>query len=211
MSRARGALPQKSRLRFRLSSTASAPVNLAGWTIESAASGNASTIPEGTEVPLSGTIQAVQDITLKPGDTAIIVSGSSPIGASFRENKCIGYFSTYQKFSPALPLTCPTPSTELLANYPDYLRDVACINYVNKLSRCSAQLTPPTTVSGACQTFLTTYLNYNGCVQEHRTDADFEGNTWRIYLGRSSSMWRPQHEEVKLLDASGKTVDAFTY
>ena len=55
------------------------------------------------------------------------------------------------------------------------------------------------------------YLNYNGCVAAHKNDADFEGNTWRIYLGRYFSMWRTQHEVVKLLDINSKTVDAFSY
>ena len=55
------------------------------------------------------------------------------------------------------------------------------------------------------------YFNYNGCVDAHKNDADFMGNTWRVYLGRSSSMWRTKNELVKLLDKDGKTVDAFSY
>ena len=89
-----------------------------------------------------------------------------PIGASFRENKCIGYFSTFQKFSPPLPQNCPTPSDELSSLYgAGYVRDVACVDYVNKLSRCQVALSPPVTVSGACQNlWVIKYLNYNGCV-----------------------------------------------
>lgn len=188
------------------------PVDISGWTLSSDATGNASVIPKGTEVPSSGVINAAQDIVLMPGDRAIIISGQSPIGASFRENKCIGYFSTFQSFSPQLPQNCPSPSDELTAFYgTGYIRDAVCIDYVNRLSRCQTTLSPPTTVSGACQTFMIKYLNYNGCVDAHRNDADFKGNTWHIYLGRTNSMWRDRHEVVKLLDATGKTVDAFAY
>ena len=191
---------------------ASVPVNLSGWTLRSEVSGNSSTIPKGTEVPTSGTVNAIQDIVLTAGTRATLVSGQSPIGASFRENKCIGYFSTFQKFSPSLPQNCPSPSDELSSKYGgDYIRDTACIEYVNKLQRCQVALTPPSTASGACQSFLVKYLNYNGCVDAHQSDTDFKGDTWRIYLGRSNTMWRATREVVKLLDINGKTVDAFSY
>ncbi|OGG78053.1 hypothetical protein A3A36_02680 [Candidatus Kaiserbacteria bacterium RIFCSPLOWO2_01_FULL_52_12b] len=66
-------------------------------------------------------------------------------------------------------------------------------------------------MSGSCQSFLIKYFNYNGCVDAHKNDADFSGDTWRIYLGRTTPMWRAQHEVVKLIDVNGKTVDAFSY
>ena len=188
------------------------PVDLSGWKLVSEATGIAAAIPKGTEVPTSGIVNPVQDIVLTPGERAIVITGQSPIGASFRENKCTGYLSTFQPFYPSLPQNCPMPSDELVSFYGAYyIRDPACMDYVNKLSRCQVVLSPPTTVSGACQNFMVQYLNYNGCVAAHRNDADFEGNTWRIYLGRLFSMWRTQHEVVKLLDINSKTVDAFSY
>lgn len=212
VSGAGSADPKNEYLEIRVGQDAGVPVDLSEWTLSSEASGNATAIPKGTEVPTSGVVNAAQDIVLAPGQRAIVISGQSPIGASFRENKCIGYFSTFQKFYPSLPQNCPTPSDELTAHYGgDYIRDAACIDYVNKLSRCQVTLSPPTTVSGTCQSFLVQYLNYNGCMDAHRTDADFKGDTWRIYLGRTTPMWRTQHEVVKLLDVKGKTVDAFSY
>lgn len=192
--------------------TASSPVDISAWILKSEATGNALTIPRGTEVPLSGTINTVQDIVLLPGTKALVISGKSPIGASFRENKCIGYFSTFQSFSPALPQNCPLPSDELERFYgTGYIRDTSCIEYVNRLPRCQAVLTPPSNLSSSCQSFLLTHMNYNGCVNIHQRDSDFLGSTWRVYLGRSSSMWRQQHEAIKILDNTGKTVDAFRY
>ncbi|MGD0328692.1 MAG: hypothetical protein ABSB00_03235 [Minisyncoccia bacterium] len=199
-------------IELSVAQNAGVPVDLSGWTLSSDATGNAAIIPKGTEIPTSGIVNAAQDIVLTPGERAIIISGQSPIGASFRENKCIGYFGNFQTFSPPLPQNCPEPSDELSSFYgAGYIRDDACIEYVKTLSRCQIALTPPIGASSACQGFLEKYMNYNGCVTAHQNDADFEGDTWRIYLGRSDSMWRTRNELVKLLDAKGDTVDAFSY
>ncbi len=204
--------PTNESISIQTSYNSGIPIDISGWTIMSEATGAASIIPKGTEVPTSGVVNAIQDIVLIPGKRAIIISGQSPIGASFRENKCIGYFSTFQKFSPSLPQNCPAPSDELVSFYgANYIRDAACIDYVNRISRCQVVLSPPPSLSGACQAFLVKYLNYNGCVDAHKNDANFMGDTWRVYLGRSSSMFRTKHEIVKLLDKQGNTVDAFSY
>jgi hypothetical protein len=204
--------PKNEYIEISVSANAGVPINISGWKLVSDASGSAAAIPKGTEVPVSGTINAAEDIVLSPGMRAIVSSGQSPIGASFRENKCIGYFSTFQSFYPALPQNCPLPSDELAKFYGgSYLRDGSCIDRVNTFSRCQVVLTPPVSVSGSCQNFMVNYLNYNGCLDAHRSDADFGGTTWRIYLGRTSSLWRTKHELIKLLDASGKTIDAFSY
>jgi hypothetical protein len=203
--------PDNEYVTISLSSSAKAPVTLSGWSLESGATGNAAIIPAGTEVPTSGSVEALQAIVLNPGDTAIVASGASPIGASFRENECIGYFAEYQQFSPALSSSCPSPTAEMLKNYPDYIRDAACINYIKTLPACTLEITPPTNVSYACAQVLENYLSYNGCVTEHQNDTNFKGKTWRVYLGRTSAMWRTQYEVVKLVDSSGNTVDAFSY
>ena len=204
--------PKNEYVEITVLQNAGTPVALSGWSLSSDATGNSVVIPKGTELPISGTINASEDIILTPGSRAIIISGQSPIGASFRENKCIGYFSTFQTFSPALPQNCPEPADELASFYgAGYIRDTACIDYVKNLPRCQIAISPPVGASGVCQNFLVSYMNYNGCITAHKNDADFKGDTWRIYLGHSNSMWRTKNELIKLLDADGKTVDAFSY
>lgn len=212
VSGADSADPKNEYLEISVASNAGVPISLSEWRLVSAASGKSANIPRGTETPTSGIVNAEQDIVLTPGTRALIISGQSPIGASFRENKCIGYFSTFQSFSPTLPQNCPMPSDEFISFYgPNYIRDPFCIDYVNKLSRCQVVLSPPVWASGSCQAFLVKYLNYNGCIDAHKNDSDFEGDTWRIYLGRTTPMWRTTHELIKLIDVNGKTVDAFSY
>lgn len=204
--------PNSEYVEFSLAQNAAKPVDITKWVLESEATGNAEIIPKGTKVPTSGVVNAAEDIILQPGERAIIISGTSPVGASFRENKCTGYFSDFQKFSPPLSQNCPSASSELSALYgTPYIHDPSCIDYADSLSRCHIPLTQPSNLNDTCQGFLVKFLNYNGCVATHRSDADFDGDTWHIYLGRDTSMWRTKHEVVKLLDDRGKTVDAFGY
>ena len=205
--------PANEYIEISVAQNAGVPIDISGWRLTSDVSGNMTAIPKGTEVPTSGTVNASENIVLAPGTRAMIVSGRSPIGASFRENKCIGYFSTFQRFYPQLPQNCPTPSSELSLFYGDgYVRDPVCVEYVNNnISRCQVMLSPPVGVSNSCQNFMVKYFHYNGCVDAHKNDADFVGDTWRIYLNRTTSMWRAKREVVKLLDINGKTVDAFSY
>lgn len=205
--------PAREYMQISIDANAGVPVNLTGWTVTSDATGNTATIPKGTSLPTSGSINDAENIVLTPGQRAILISGRSPIGASFRENKCIGYFENYQEFYPELPLYCPTPSSDLATFYggAGYIRDVSCIDYVDSIPRCKTALTPPPSLSGSCQSFVVKYLNYNGCVEAHKNDPDFEGNTWRIYLGRTTPLWRTRYEVVKLIDNKGQLVDQFSY
>ncbi|MCX6787017.1 MAG: hypothetical protein NTY93_00620 [Candidatus Kaiserbacteria bacterium] len=212
VSGAASANPVDEYIEIAVAYNAGASVDISGWKLSSDATGYTTIIPKGTEIPISGIVNTMQDIVLTPGTRAILISGRSPIGTSFRENKCIGYLSNFQHFSPSLPQNCPTPSSELALSYgADYLRDNTCLDYVSDLPRCKVVLTPPTSISSACKNFLVKYINYNGCVAAHKDDADFENDTWLVYLGHFSSLWRTKNELIKLLDANGKTVDAFSY
>jgi hypothetical protein len=201
--------PSTESVRLSISQNA-APIDITNWQLVSEATGKSARIPRGTTIPTSGIVNASQDIQLQGGESAIVTSGHSPIGTSFRENKCSGYFETFQDFSPGLPQNCPAPEDEMETYYPYYVRDVSCVNYVQTLSRCEPALFPPRGLSAACKNFLSEHLNYNGCVRSHQDDRDFSGDVWRIFLERDKNLWRGQYEIVKLLDTSGRTVDAFT-
>lgn len=205
--------PRTEYVQISVAPDASGPIKVTDWVLKSQATGRAEIIPKGTITPTSGVVNATDDIVLRPGDRAIIVTGESPVGASFRENKCTGYFEGFQRFTPSLSQSCPSASNEL-ANYygTPYIRDPACIDYTNSLSRCQTAVPNKNQkITITCGEFLDRYLNYNGCLANHRGDSDFVGNTWRIYLGRKSSMWRSRYEVVQLVDDRGKTVAAFNY
>lgn len=188
------------------------PVNVSGWTLESEVTGKRSVIPQGTKLPLSGTISAIQNIVLEPNTEARISTGRSPIGASFQINKCTGYFEQYQDFSPSLPLSCPTPKNEFLDFFSgDISRNESCENFVDDIPRCTLVNQIPPSQAGECQTFVSQNLNYNGCVRLHQNDSDFYDNEWRVYLGRTSELWKDRRETILLLDSNGMLVDSFSY
>lgn len=199
-------------VRISVSSRATAAVNVSGWKLVSGVTDLSATIPFGTELPLSGIITERDAIFLKPGDDAYILSGRSPIGASFRVNSCMGYFEQYQTFSPNLPGSCPLPKDELEDfSGIDLNRDESCLAFVKTIPRCSIATSIPPTVSYSCKGFVETNLHYNGCVKNHQSDKNFADEEWRIYLGRTSELWKKQKEVVRLYDNVGKLVDQISY
>lgn len=62
-----------------------------------------------------------------------------------------------------------------------------------------------------CTQYADSYREYKDCAQKESGDPDFFGDTWRIYLGRESELWRSDDETIRLLDREGRTVDIYTY
>ncbi len=186
-----------------------ANVSTAGWKLVSQKTGKSAVFPQGTTIPRSGRVNDLGSIQLTGGETVTIVTGRSPLGISFRENKCIGYFEERQDFKPPLPLSCPTAYQEYDRFYDD--EDEECLSYIRTIPYCSSDTDVPSSVSNSCEAFVDDYLNYGGCVDAHKNDSDFAGRTWRVYLGKSDELWRKEGETILLLDASGKVVTQFSY
>ena len=222
--------PKQEYVQIYVAQNSSTAIDISGWALRSAATDKVEVVPKGTTVPTSGVVNATEDIILSPGDSAYLISGESPVGASFRTNKCIGYFGSFQTFTPSLPLNCPAPSNELSSYYgTPYIHDTSCIDYVNSLSRCQTAVIPSSkNLTLTCEDFVDSHLNYNGCLANHRSESDFNGTTWYIYLGRrplsqlkytatytekqdAGPLWRAKYDVVQLLDDRGRTVASFNY
>ena len=194
------------------SSDNTAPVDITGWSLQSALTGVRAFLPRGADVFIVGAVNTQQDIYLDPDGSAVISSGPSPVGTSFRINACTGYLGGLQTFRPALSRDCPPPA-DALPLTADNLRTYgdACFDFVRELPLCTFPLAAPSSVSPACRIFLANNLSYNGCVQNHRYKTDFRHGAWRIYLGAGGELWRNSHDVIRLLDAEGRTVDVLTY
>ncbi|HEY0979772.1 MAG TPA: hypothetical protein VGE23_02950 [Candidatus Paceibacterota bacterium] len=191
-------------------------IDITGWRLVSGASGRGARIPRGAALPSSGRVNDTDRIVLNPRDEAIVITGESPKGVSFKENKCTGYFEDNQDYYPALSLSCPSASQEFDRHYDrNALRDDKC--YYRMQSTPSCTTPSDRDMTDACIRLIDEYLTYNGCVDAHRADEDFAGRTWRIYLeyensrGKAAELWKPSRDAIKLLDADGKTVDLYTY
>ena len=204
--------PEKEYVTISVSSRATTGIDISGWRIGSETLGYSLKIPEGVNMPESAIVNGFAPIVLSAGQSAIITTGESPVGMSFRENECTGYFDQFQDFTPSLPQLCPTPSSEFsrfyLGNQHNF--DV-CKQYVDSVRRCTAPLDTPSNLSGDCITFIDNYLDYNGCFAAHQNDLGFLGTQWRIYLGRDDEFFTEAHDTIKLFDTAGNTVDAFSY
>jgi hypothetical protein len=190
----------------------SAPIKVSGWSLQSALTGVRGYIPRGTQLFTLGAVNAQEDIYLNQGAFAVIASGLSPVGTSFRENKCTGYLNGLHAFAPALPRNCPAPSEELpltpqnIQTYGD-----ACYDFVQTIPSCTIVRSVPPGVSPSCHLFLSNNLSYNGCVQANRHEREFLDNSWRVYLNSGGELWRNTHDIIRLLDSNGLTVDVIYY
>ncbi|MBI4159936.1 hypothetical protein HY504_02120 [Candidatus Wolfebacteria bacterium] len=149
------------------------------------------------------------DIILRSGNYVVLYGALSPLARNIRLNKCIGYLNTLYQFFPPLPSNCPLPSDLGVL----YLSG-QCQAYVRSLGGCQLpsvsfynQL-PGTTEGNACRNFLNG-VNYRSCYEDHRSDVDFLGSEWRVWVNRD--ILDPQHDLVRLYDPQGLLVDQYVY
>jgi len=204
----------KERIQLDASNKNESKVTITGWRLESAITGRSVSIPKAVYLVFAGSSNSKLPVLLMPGDTAYITTGRSPIGQSFKVNKCTGYYTQFQTFVPSISRKCPLPEEEILF----YTRDTSiflendCMDFVDRMSRCRIPTKAlPLTLSYACQEAIIDEINYNSCVDKHKNDEDFRIPDWRIYLRRDTELWRDKRELIKLLDENGKTVDYYSY
>lgn len=195
---------------IKASSKNTSSVLITGLRLDSVPTGNNVAITKAVMLPFQNQINAEDPVYLAPGQTAYIITGRSPIGASFLLNKCTGYFNQNQKFIPALPSQCPAPKNEPLPVLGSKYSD-ACLDYINTIPVCKTIISPPLNLSPECQQFVSMQYNYTKCVERHKGDSDFYGKVWMIYLGRTDTLWKSKRELIHLVDQSGKIIDAITY
>jgi len=203
--------PQEEYVRILANHENALEHRLSGLTLTGASYSIKEIIPQAIEgfVLGSSTLKKI-DVSMPPEGRAIITSGKSPVGASFRVNVCSAYLGQFQKFVPELRQDCPNPSDEL-KKYGPY-DDVVCRSFVDKLPACqSFDGSFPSNVSASCKKFVTEKLSYNSCFERHSKDTDFYKNEWRLFLGSEKDLWNSKQDIIKLLDSKGTIMDAVTY
>jgi len=207
-----------------LYSYANEPVDISGWRLESVVTGKTVYIPFGARLPRGGRISDTGRILLDRGESAYLVTGESPIGVSFHENKCTGYLAEFQDFYPSLPHQCPSPLDEMHAFGNIDLDNDRCYDFVQTLSSCRIVDADKAVmrISASCREFVENELTYSACVANHKTDPYFYQGAWHIFFEKerdrdrdeddtSDDLWRSEREIIRLLDDTGKTVSVLTY
>ncbi len=215
----RGISPDKEYVLIQASSGNKEAVNITGMSIQSGISLNSQTIGTGWALFFPNTVGGSERIFLRPGGRAYLISGLFPFGTElsrqggFQLNKCTGFFAQGKQFSPTLPKECPSSQSGPLPEPPNALSKI-CYDYLGTIPRCTA---PPPKVptalvaDGNCQAYLFNHLNYNQCVTDNKDTPTFYKGEWRIYLGRSSTLWRSKNEIVELVDDEGRLIDSRKY
>ncbi|MFA7309890.1 MAG: hypothetical protein WC050_03195 [Candidatus Paceibacterota bacterium] len=191
---------------------AGAPLSLQGWSLASAVSGARVYLPLAAHPFILGRVNTVAPVTLSSGESAVVFTERSPVGTSFRENRCTGYLAQLQTFDPSLANNCPSPSEALPTNA-DTLRSFGsdCIDFVRTLPQCTFPTNIPQRLSTDCREYVTNTFSYNGCVNANISDPTFSSDTWRLYLTSGVELWNNSHDVIRLLDAEGRVVDSVTY
>ncbi|MCX6731523.1 MAG: hypothetical protein NTX55_00860 [Candidatus Parcubacteria bacterium] len=203
---ARESNPQEQFVEITASSQNNKPIKITDWSL-TGKSGLDIKIGSGAYLPYSAQVNPQQAIFLNPGEKAVIITGESPIGTSFRLNKCTGYFAQFQNFYPDLPKDCPRPKDENpLLNLNDQ-----CLDYLDRLPACQMQISITPGLSYACQTYINDKINYKTCVEIHKNDSDFYQPEWRVYLGRRETLWKKERETIILKDENKKIIDWVSY
>ncbi len=182
---------------------------ITGWRVESTATSLGAQIGNAAELLFTGSAASEVALAMNPGDTVYIVTGRSPIGASFRTNRCTGYFEQFQDFTPKLKLECPRAKEEAARVFGAAITD-QCRAVVDDIDRCTLE-TDTTTADTQCRNFITETLTYNGCVAAHKNTPGFYGNEWYLYLKRDQELWKEEYERIRLVDENKKVVGAIRY
>lgn len=197
-----------------LRSDSSSDVSITGWRLVAAKAGVNVTIPSGTLIAQKGGVLSrnLTSIVLKPNTEAYVSTGVSPVENSFQETKCTGYLNANNAFNPFLSSRCPAPIDDLKEEYGGNatLYD-KCSSYVNSIGSCRVPNADGTDIPNSCRNFVEGRLNYDGCLSAHRSDDDFTGDRWRIFLDERHELWRNSGDTITLLDANGKIVDQYSY
>lgn len=209
----RSTISSQEYVTIKMKSGSSKVIPVTGWQIKSLSSGNSATIPKGTYLFFTGTVNSEEEIRLVGGDTLYLVTGPSPIGSNFKVNKCSGYLTQFQTFIPYINNICPAPRNEDLSSIPKRVINDACLDYIDYFPSCRIQTEPlPQTWSTECYNFIQNKINYPSCVNTHKNDVDFYQPEWRVYLRSSSPMWKANGKEaIVLYDNLGKVVDTIKY
>lgn len=178
-------------------------LDITGWLLR----GNRGSqyVPQAVDVYDPSGTTPESDIYMKNGDMLSIYSNSSAIGVNFRLNKCMGYLSNANNFTPPLGFSCPTINRSEIINFTGQ-----CQNYITSLNSCQMPASnPPISIYDySCRAYLDK-LNYGGCFAKHRSDYDFMSNRWYAWSG--SQFLDFQHDRLLLFDRNGLLVAEYAY
>lgn len=205
---------------FNLSITLGASLNkgetalITGWKIKSLRTGQQMTIGGASQVANPGVLDQ-SPIILGPYSKVVVEPGTSPIGTSFRINKCSGYLAEKYFFEPTVYTSCPRPIDDIPTTVQN-LND-ECLDYIDSLPSCKIpherdfpdEEEDGYSLTTSCETYLKTRVNYQNCIYNNVSDSDFLQNEWRVFTGFRGIFGFDKRDTLILIDNWGRTVDSY--
>ena len=192
--------------------TIQTPINITNWKIFDRKGKTSYKLPKGIKIlGTTGGLQQHTPIRVEPGETIIVSSGRSPVGNSFKINKCSGYRSQFKKFTPTVKTNCPDPMEEFIEDSSVPYTDNKCYEIINRLPKCRAITDIPTGVTKQCRDFIQNTLTEKGCITHHRNDPDFFTSEWRLFLESEKELWKNRDNVLYLLDENNLLVATLVY
>ncbi len=208
VSGAREASSLNEQIEISLSSSDIDNIPITGWKIKNSRNEELS-IKQAAYIVYSASSNQQNDIILKKGQKAFLVTGRSPIGINFLTNICTGYFNQFHKFNPSLRQECPHPADE--PEFPRSQMSDNCLDYIEGLPKCRMPFPSSLSLDIPCVNYVNSNINYDTCVKLHKFDNNFYGNEWRIYFERDQKFLKKEREKITLYDAEGKEVTTVEY
>lgn len=182
-------------------------VDITDFKLVSTSTGFSVSIPKTVKLYFTGMENVEENVILGPGEKAYIITGRSPIGYGMKINKCSGFLTQYNRFSPSFYTNCPRPKSEDLSSIPKTVNNDICFDLIDSYPSCRIQTTPLSNkYSFECQNFIYNKINYPTCITNHKNDSDFWGKEWFVYLNRSDTLWKNRRETIILYDKNGNEV-----
>jgi len=203
--------PNTEYLVLRMKDLQRSPLSISDWYLESYVTKKRAGIPQGDRILERWRAPQFDDITLMPGEEALLITSHSPIRTSFRENTCTGYLNQVADFFPFLSNRCTSPSTELTSSKLVRLDDDACYTFITQLNSCTTP-NEDDVPRGRCTLFVENTFNYNSCIINHKNKPFFtRDGYWYIYLQQNNELWRNEREIIRLLDEYDRVVAVLEY
>ncbi len=182
-------------------------INISGWKLRNSL-GKEFIITKAVKINYSGKLNTEEDIKVAPGERVIIISGFSPVGTSFKVNKCSGYLEQFQDFTPPLAQNCPNPQEDAKK----LSLESSCLTFLSTLPSCNIYTENiPIKLSSACTDYIYNKINYNSCLDIHKNDTDFYSGEWRIFLKENNELWNNTTDLIRLYDINDNLIDSIMY
>ena len=209
VSNVKEADPNREYFVLLVSNALPAPITITGWKVLDRQTRVSYTLPRATKVLESDALPS--PVSVYSGDRIFISSGDSPVNTSFQVNKCSGYRSQFENFTPTMKTSCSDPLQEF-SDYGDVpFSDAVCYSAVSSLLPCTTVRTAPSDVTTECRRFLQDVLTEKGCVLRHRNDPDFFTGEWRLFLKSNRELWKNRDNVLYLLDENDLLVATLVY